>query len=225
MTFTPEGESPGQPAWSPDGERIAYPRFAPAGQEGIWIIGAAGGGAARIAGTQLLDDDPTWSPDGTRIAFNGRGRTPAGIYVVDADGGTPALIPGTNGYQDPSWSPDGRLIAASTGGAQPDIVVFAPDGQDKARADRQRDDRGVLARLVPGRHAHRLRQQPPDPGRDGHAHAPVDHGRRRLGRDPVHRAVRNQHHGHDRPGRAPGLVARRHRRSPSPAATRTAAGS
>ena len=131
VTFTPEGESPGQPAWSPDGERIAYPRFAPVGQEGIWIIGAAGGGAARIAGTQLLDDDPTWSPDGTRIAFNGRGRTPAGIYVVAAAGGTPALIPGTNGYQDPSWSPDGRLIAASTAGAQPDIVVFAPDGDDK----------------------------------------------------------------------------------------------
>jgi hypothetical protein len=131
VTFTPEGESPGQPAWSPDGERIAYPRFAPAGQEGIWIIGAAGGSATRIPGTQFLDDDPTWSPDGTRIAFNGRGRTPAGLYVVDAAGGTPALIPGTNGYQDPSWSPDGLLIAASTGGQQPDIVVFAPDGDDK----------------------------------------------------------------------------------------------
>ena len=131
VTFAPEGQSPGQPAWSRDGERIAYPRSAPAGQEGIWIINAAGGGAARIAGTQLLDADPTWSPDGTRIAFNGRGRTPAGIYVVDADGGTPTLIAGTTGYQDPSWSPDGRLIAASTGGQQPDIVVFAPDGLGK----------------------------------------------------------------------------------------------
>jgi hypothetical protein len=131
VTFTPEGESPGQPAWSPDGERIAYPRFAPSGQEGIWLIGAAGGTATRIPGTQLLDDDPTWSPDGTRIAFNGRARVPAGIYVVDTAGGTPALIAGTNGYRDPSWSPDGRLIAASTGGNQPDIVVFAPDGQDK----------------------------------------------------------------------------------------------
>ena len=131
VTFTPEGQSPGQAAWSPDGERIAYARFAPEGEAGIWIIDAAGGGATRIAGTQFLDDDPTWSPDGTRIAFNGRGRTPAGIGVIDADGGVPELIPGTNGYQDPSWSPDGRRIAASTGGQQPDIAVFAPDGQDK----------------------------------------------------------------------------------------------
>ena len=144
VTFTPEGESPGQPAWSPDGERIAYPRFAPAGQEGIWVIDA-GGSAARIPGTQFLDDDPTWSPDGTRIAFNGRGRVPAGIYVVDADGGVPALIPGTSGYQDPSWSPVGRLIAASTGGAQPDIVVFAPDGQDRAELT----DNGTIEEYSP----------------------------------------------------------------------------
>ena len=145
VTFTPEGESPGQPAWSPDGERIAYPRFAPAGQEGIWIIDAAGGGAARIAGTQSGDDDPTWSPDGTRIAFNGRGRTPAGIGIVDADGGAPALVPGTSGYRDPSWSPDGRLIAASTGGQQPDIVVFAPDGLGKVELT----DNGTIEEYSP----------------------------------------------------------------------------
>ena len=145
VTFTPEGESPGQPAWSPEGERIAYPRFVPAGQEGLWVIGAGGGSAARIPGTQFGDDDPTWSPDGGRIAFNGRERVPAGIYVVDADGGVPALIPGTNGYRDPSWSPDGQLIAASTGGGQPDIVVFAPDGQDKAELT----DNGTIEEYSP----------------------------------------------------------------------------
>ena len=86
VTFTPEGQAPGRPAWSPDGEWIAYPRFAPEADGGIWIIPAAGGTATRIPGTQFLDDDPTWSPDGTRIAFNGRGRTPTGIGVVPVGG-------------------------------------------------------------------------------------------------------------------------------------------
>jgi Tol biopolymer transport system component len=137
VTFTPEGESPGQPAWSPDGERIAYPR-----SDGIAIVGAGGGAAVHIPGTVPGDGDPTWSPDGERIAFSGR---PGGLHVVDADGGTPALIPGTSGYQDPSWSPDGRLIAASTGGSQPDIVVFAPDGQDKVELT----DNGTIEEYSP----------------------------------------------------------------------------
>ena len=57
----------------------------------------------------------------------------------------PALIPGTNGYRDPSWSPVGRLIAASTGGQQPDIVVFAPDGQDKVELT----DNGAIEEYSP----------------------------------------------------------------------------
>jgi hypothetical protein len=130
VPFTPEGEAPVESAWSPDGERIAYARFAEP-DPGIWIVGANGQGAARVAGTVLGDQDPTWSPDGTRIAFT----RPSGIHVVPAGGGAPALIPGTSGHQSPSWSPDGSLIAASsgfqTGGVRPDIVVFAPDGSGR----------------------------------------------------------------------------------------------
>ena len=78
--------------------------------------------------------DPTWSPDGKRIAFAGRSRDPQGIYVVDAAGGTPTLIPGTGRLVEPSWSPDGRRIAAASQGISEgnalDLFTFLPDGQN-----------------------------------------------------------------------------------------------
>jgi hypothetical protein len=128
VTFTPEGESPAFPAWSPDGQRIAYTRAGTA-QPGIWTIGATGQNATRLTDSEA-DSDPTWSPDGERIAFRGGFRNPQGIYIVDADGGTPALIPGTTGFVRPSWSPDGRRIAAASGASNADIVTFSPDGQN-----------------------------------------------------------------------------------------------
>ena len=129
VPFTPEGESPSQPAWSPDGQRIAYTRQVGA-QPGIWIIGAAGQNPTRLTNSEA-DSDPTWSPDGQRIAFQGGFRNPQGIYVVDSAGGTPTLIPGTAGFVRPSWSPDGRRIAAATGASLADIVTFSPDGQSQ----------------------------------------------------------------------------------------------
>ena len=88
---------------------------APHPEPGIWIIGAAGGTSTRLTDSEG-DLDATWSPDGKRIAFAGRSRNPQGIYVVDAAGGTPTLIPGTDTarLKEPSWSPDGRRIAAAS---------------------------------------------------------------------------------------------------------------
>jgi Tol biopolymer transport system component len=128
VTFTPEGESPAFPAWSPDGQRIAYSRGGTS--PGLWIIGAGGQNPTRLTDSEG-DLDPTWSPDGNRIAFRGGFRDPQGIYVVNAAGGTPTLIPGTTGLTRPSWSPDGRRIAAaSQTGAIFDIFRFSPDGQN-----------------------------------------------------------------------------------------------
>jgi TolB protein len=100
----------------------------------IWTIGAAGGSPTRVTDS-TGDENPTWSPDGERIAFRGGFRDPQGIYIVDADGGTPELIPGTAGapgsfgFARPSWSPDGRRIAAASGASNADIVTFSPTGQ------------------------------------------------------------------------------------------------
>ena len=127
VAFTPEGQDPLHPAWSPDGQRIAYMRYG--SQPGIWIIGANGLNASHVAGTGALDGHPTWSPDGQRIAFSRdfAFEVVGAIYIVDAAGGTPTPIPGTEGFVDPSWSPDGTRIAAQTN--HWDIATFAPDGQ------------------------------------------------------------------------------------------------
>ena len=141
VEFTPgvANQVVADPAWSPDGQKIAYTKqgfnVAPHPEPGIWIIGAAGGTSTRLTDSEG-DVDATWSPDGNRIAFAGRSRNPQGIYVVDAAGGTPTLIPGTDTarLKEPSWSPDGRRIAAasegiSTGNAY-DLFTFSPDGQN-----------------------------------------------------------------------------------------------
>ena len=129
--FTPEGVGVGRAAWSPDGTRIAFARQATGTPSGIWTVGAGGENPTHVAGTTESDFDPTWSPDGQRIAFVKRQRPSEGIFIVDAAGGVPVLIPGTVGFEDPSWSPDGRKIAATAFGASVDIVAFAPDGTGK----------------------------------------------------------------------------------------------
>ncbi len=128
VPFTPEGVSPGRAAWSPDGTRVAFARRATGTPSGIWTAGAGGETPTHVAGTTENDLDPTWSPDGRRIAFVRRQRPSEGIFIVDAAGGEPVLIPGTVGFEDPSWAPDGRKIAAARIAVRADVMVFAPDG-------------------------------------------------------------------------------------------------
>jgi TolB protein len=55
-------------------------------------------------------EGPTWSPNRTRIAFSG---TPAGIWVMRADGSARRRLTRLAGDIGPTWSPDGRRIAFS----------------------------------------------------------------------------------------------------------------
>src|SRR5262249_24797834 len=76
------------PAWSPDGRRIAYA----GGDGGVWAMDRSGLHRSRIE-SRVVAADPRWSQDSRSIAFRAGGFARAnGVWLVDADGGTPRQI-------------------------------------------------------------------------------------------------------------------------------------
>jgi Tol biopolymer transport system component len=67
---------------------------------------------------------PVWSPNGTKIAYVANG-----IYVVDANGGTPTLVAGGPGefFDTPLWSPDSESLAFLGPGG---VTTVNADGSD-----------------------------------------------------------------------------------------------
>lgn len=117
------------PSWSPEGGRIAFAGYQDDPDGEIYVIGADGGGLARLTEHSGPDRDPTWAPDGTRLAFFRSEIDAAGIWLMRADGTGKRLLPGTSDARGhPAWSPDGRRIAYETAGG---IVAISPDGTDK----------------------------------------------------------------------------------------------
>ncbi len=90
-------------AWAPDGSRI-YWRFNNGSQWQIESITPAGTGQATVVPPNSWDPAP--SPDGTKLAY---GTGSPGIYVANADGSSPTLVPGTSNAElggnafDVSW--------------------------------------------------------------------------------------------------------------------------
>jgi Tol biopolymer transport system component len=61
-------------------------------------------------------DRPSWSPDGRQLVYAAAGsNAQAGLWVISADGGVAAAIPGVVG-RCPAWSPSADLIAYFTSG-------------------------------------------------------------------------------------------------------------
>ena len=135
---------------SPDGSKIAFTaREAHTSQ--IFVANRDGSGIRKITFEPGSADQPAWSPDGSRIAFRGwaAGGPPgpfnrADIFVVDADGGTPANLTGEIGAgtwaESPTWSArqgDGSYRIAysqqtmSGGYRVGRIVSMRADGSDK----------------------------------------------------------------------------------------------
>jgi Tol biopolymer transport system component/tRNA A-37 threonylcarbamoyl transferase component Bud32 len=99
------------PSLSPDGKSIAYASRA-SGNWDIYLQTLGGGNAINLTKTSSFDDSqPAFSPDGERIAFRSE-REGGGIYVMRADGESPARV-SDFGYS-PSWSADGRQILVGT---------------------------------------------------------------------------------------------------------------
>lgn len=95
-------------SWSPDSAKIAFADSAASGGEvHIFVMNADGSERQDITddhpGASL---NPTWSPDGRKIAFVTDRDGDEALYVMDADGGNPYRVTGSDtrlGF--PDWQP------------------------------------------------------------------------------------------------------------------------
>jgi hypothetical protein len=102
----------------------------------VYVADPDGRHLARLPGIpdQLLVEGVAWSDDG-RLAFRGTtlptaADTPvANLYVVDAPGGVPRMLDGTEGIAGaPAWSPDGQRLAFAAGGS---VYTIGADGHGR----------------------------------------------------------------------------------------------
>ncbi len=144
--------------------RITYARGS-ANRE-IYTMRADGGDRVKLTTANTTQATPRWSPDGTKIAFSTARDGNSEIYVMNADGSSPANISNfpSNAEFSPSWSPDGALLAfysnrtgstdifrmdATTGAGQTQLggspsadegPVWSPDGTRIAFISARDDD-------------------------------------------------------------------------------------
>ena len=103
-------------AGAPEAQKIVFARVFPnAGQIGLFIADADGGGEHPLVGLGEIDYDPVWSPDGQSIVFTSDRGGSADLYRVKPDGsGLERLIENPAYDDQAAFSPDGKQLVFVT---------------------------------------------------------------------------------------------------------------
>ena len=100
------------PAWSPDGRLIAYV-IRKGSDRDLWVVGANGKNARRLASGVARGSEAEWAPDSGRIAIV-LGKPKPDLVVLQI-AGTEGPVSLEEKLRLPCWRPDGRALAATDG--------------------------------------------------------------------------------------------------------------
>lgn len=128
-----------QPAWSPDGTRIAFVSARHADREfdswsDIFVVGAEGGEAKLLTGTQGSCADPSWAPDGGAIVHVHHPTWPSNgtLRTVTLDGSCEPVDPAfdretglgaATSAPRLAWLPDGSVLSAAQDRGSTNLII------------------------------------------------------------------------------------------------------
>src|SRR3954449_12207453 len=121
-------------AGAPEPQKITFARVWPnAGQVGLFVADADGGGERPLVGLGEIDYDPVWSPDASSIVFTSDRNGSADLYRVKPDGTALERLTDSPAYDDQAaFSPDGQhLVFVTTRGADRTADLWTLDLQTK----------------------------------------------------------------------------------------------